>query len=307
MPINLVEGMRVFAAVVEAGSFAGAAEKLDLSRGMTTRYVAQLEAHLGVRLLNRTTRKLSLTDAGGDYHRHVTQILAMVEEAESSAAQKSLVPRGVLRISTSVGLAMPHLGRMVNEYLQAHPEVAVEMTLNERVVDMVEEGFDLSIRIAAQIDPGLIARRLAGVRTIACAAPAYLKKYGTPDSPAQLAGHNCMTYAHANWQHEWRFRQNGIEQRVRISGNLRVNNGNILVNAAIDGLGVIVEPDFLVNEALRRKQLVPILADWETDSLSMFAVYPNRKYLPPKVRSFVDLLVERFGPGSHWPALGKQK
>jgi len=300
MTIDIVAGMRMFTAVVEAGSFAGAADKLDLSRGMATRYVAQLEAHLGVRLLNRTTRKLSLTEAGSDYYQRASQILAMVEEAETSAAQGALVPRGTLRMTTSVGFGIPHLARAITEYLQRYPGMEVELTLNERAVDLVEEGFDLSVRIAAQIDPGLVARRLTGARTVACASPGYLKKRGMPESPEQLIGHNCMTYVHTNWQNEWRFRRNGVERRVRISGNLRGNNGNILVNAAIEGLGVILEPNFLVFEALRQKRLVRILSDWETDELSVFAVYPNRKYLPPKVRSFIDFLADRFGPEPYW-------
>ena len=307
MAIDIVAGMRVFTAVVDAGSFAGAADKLDLSRGMATRYVAQLEAHLGVRLLNRTTRKLSLTEAGSDYHQRATQILAMVEEAEMSAAQEALVPRGTLRMTTSVGFGVPHLGGAITEYLRRYPGVEVELTLNERAVDLVEEGFDLSVRIAARIDPGLVARRLTGARTVACASPGYLKKRGMPESPEQLIGHNCMTYVHSNWQNEWRFRRNRVERRVRISGNLRGNNGNILVNAAIEGLGVILEPDFLVFEALRQKRLVRILSDWETDELSVFAVYPNRKYLPPKVRSFIDFLADRFAPEPYWNLHGKQK
>ena len=305
--MDIVSGMRVFTAVVEAGSFAGAADRLDLSRGMATRYVAQLEAHLGVRLLNRTTRKLSLTEVGSDYYQRASQILAMVEEAEISAAQEALVPRGTLRMTTSIGFGVPHLGRAITAFLQRHPGVDVELTLNERAVDLVEEGFDLSVRVATQIDPGLVTRRLAAARTVACASPGYLKKRGTPESPEQLAGHNCMTYAHTNWQNEWRFRRNGVERRVRISGNLRGNNGNIVVNAAIEGLGVILEPDFLVFEALRQKRLVRILSDWETDELSVFAVYPNRKYLPPKVRSFIDFLVEHFGPEPYWDVGSKQK
>lgn len=307
MAIDIVAGMRVFAAVVEAGSFAGAADKLDLSRGMATRYVAQLEAHLGVRLLNRTTRKLSLTEAGSDYYQRATQILAMVEEAEVSVAQEALVPRGTLRMTTSVGFGIGHLDRAITEYLRCHPGVEIDLTLNERAVDLIEEGFDLSVRIAAQIDPGLVARRLTRARTVACASPGYLEKRGRPESPEQLIGHNCMTYAHTGWQNEWRFRRSGVERRVRISGNLRGNNGNILVNAAMEGLGVILEPDFLVFEALRQKRLVRILSDWQTDELSVFAVYPNRKFLPPKVRSFIDFLADRFGPEPYWDLHGKQK
>ena len=307
MAIDTVAGMRVFTAVVEAGSFAGAADKLDLSRGMATRYVAQLEAHLGVRLLHRTTRKLSLTEAGGDYFQRATQILAMVEEAESLAAQEASLPRGTLRIATSVGFGVRHMDRAITEYLQRYPGVEVDLTLNDRVVDLVEEGFDLAVRVAKQIDPGLVARRLTRARTVACASPGYLKMHGTPKSPEQLTGHNCLTFAYSSLQNDWRFRRKNVERTVRVSGNLRGNNGDILVSAAIEGLGVILEPTFLVFEALRQKRLVRILSDWEADEFSVFAVYPNRKFLPPKVRSFIDFLADRFGPEPYWDFNGKQK
>src|SRR5487761_2363488 len=217
MTIDIVTGMRVFTAVVDAGSFAGAADKLDLSRGMATRYVAQLEAHLGW---------------------------------------------------------------AIKEYLQRYPGIQVDVTLNDRVVDLVEEGFDLAIRVATRIDPGLVARKLTRARVVACASPGYLKKHGAPKSPEELAGHNCLAYAYSSLQNEWHFRRKGVARKVRVSGNLRGNNGDILSTAAIEGLGVILHPTFLVYEALREKKLVRILPDWEIDDLTVFAVYPNRKFLP---------------------------
>jgi len=306
MGIDLVAGMRVFTAVVDAGSFAGAADKLYLSRGMATRYVAQLETHLGARLLNRTTRKLSLTEAGSDYYQRAAQILAMVEEAETSVAQEASVPRGTLRVTSSVAFGARHLGRAITEYLQRYPGVELDLTLNDRVVDLVEEGFDLGIRVAARIDPGLVARRLTRARIVACASPDYLKKHGTPRSPEQLAGHNCISYAYWSLQNEWHFKRKGVKRTVRVAGNLRGNNGDILVNAAIEGLGVILHPTFLVYEALQQKRLVRILPDWEADELSVFAVYPHRKFLPPKVRSFIDFLAERFGPEPYWDVRASQ-
>mgnify|MGYP001578309055 FL=1 len=292
--------MRVFTAVVEAGSFARAADALDLSRGMATRHVAKLEARLGVRLLNRTTRKLSLTEAGSDYYQRATQILALVDEAESSMTSSAATPRGTLRVATSAGFGVGHLDRAIGRYLQRYPEVTVDVALAERNVDLVEEGFDLAVRVAAQGDPGYVARRLSRVRTVPCASPAYLERRGTPQAPEDLIAHNCLTYMHRNWKDEWRFSRGGVERKVRIAGNLRGNNGSMMVNAAIDGLGVIVEPDFLVGEALRQRRLVRILPDWESTELSLYAVYPNRKFLPPKVKSFVDFLVEYFEPVPYW-------
>ena len=300
MAIDLVAGMRVFTAVVDAGSFAGAADKLDLSRGMATRYVAQLETHLGARLLNRTTRKLSLTEAGSDYYQRATQILAMVEEAETSVAQEASVPRGTLRVTSSVAFGARHLGRAITEYLQRYPGVELDLTLNDRVVDLVEEGFDLGIRVAARIDPGLVARRLTRARIVACASPDYLKRHGTPKSPADLARHNCLTYAYAGHQGEWRFTRRSRNQVVKVSGNVHGNNCDILCSAAVEGLGVIVQPTFLVYELLREKKLSRILEGWETDDSTIYAVYPSRQFLTPKVRSFIDFLVERFGQNPYW-------
>ena len=307
MAIDVVASMRVFAAVVEAESFAGAADKLDLSRGMATRYVAQLEKHLGVRLLNRTTRTLSLTAAGSDYYQRTVQILGMVEEAETSAARESAVPRGILRVTAATVLCTRHLYRAVADYVQRYPNVEVEVIANERFVDLVDEGFDLAVRVSTAIAPGLVARRLAPSRMAACAAPAYLKKRRPPKSPEDLAGHNCLIYSYASYRNDWRFRRDGVERTVRVSGNLRSNNSEVLLNAAVEGLGVMYEPTFLAYEALRQRRLLRVLPDWEPDEFSMFAVYPSRKFVSPKVRSFVDFLVERFGPEPYWDLDVKQK
>lgn len=300
MTIDIVASMRVFTAVVDAGSFTGAANKLDLSRGMATRYVAQLEEHLGVRLLQRTTRKLSLTEAGNDYYERAIQVLAMIAEAESSVAQEASVPRGILRVSSSNAFGARHLGSAITEYLQQYPGVQIDVTLNDRVVDLVEEGFDVAIRVATKIDPGLVARKLARARLVVCASPDYLKKHGVPKVPEDLVNHQCLTYAYVSSPNEWRFRREGLEQKILVSGGLRGNSGDILRSAAVEGLGVTLQPDFLIDEALRERTLVRVLSDWETDDLTVFAVYPNRKFLPPKVRSFIDFLVARFGPEPYW-------
>lgn len=299
MGIDIVAGMRVFTAVVDAGSFAGAADKLELSRGMATRYVAQLESHLGLRLLNRTTRKLSLTEAGSDYYARASQILAMVEEAERSAAKDASVPRGRLRVATTPILGYGHLDRLIADYLVRNPGVQVDLSLNDRVVDLVEEGFDLAVRLAPQVAPGLIARRLTRVPIVACAAPRYLKKQGTPQSPEDLASHNCLTQPYSTAHGTWRLRRKGVERTVRVSGNFSSNNGQVLVNGAIEGLGVVLEPAFVVFEALEKKRLVRVLPQWEGDEFWLFAVYPNRQFLPSKVRSFIDFLAERFAPEIH--------
>jgi DNA-binding transcriptional LysR family regulator len=302
MAIDIVIGMRVFTAVVDAGSFVGAADKLDQSRAMTTRYMAQLEAHLGARLLNRTTRRLSLTEAGNDFYQRATQVLAMIKEAETSLAQEAAVPRGTLRVASSQSFGARHLGGAITEYLQKYSEVQVDITLNDRAVDLVEEGFDLAIRIATQIDPGLIARKLTPARMVICASPAYLQKQGVPKTPEDLAEHNCLSYAYWSTQNEWLLKRKNIQRKVQVSGNLRGNNGDILSIAAAEGLGVVLQPSFLVYEALRNKKLVHVLPEWELPELTIFAAYPNRKFLPSKVRSFIDFLAARFGPEPYWDA-----
>ena len=292
--MDVLTGMRVFSAVVNTGSFAGAAEKLGLSSGMATRYVAQLEAHLGLRLLNRTTRKLSLTEAGADYFERSTQILAMIEEAESSAEQRTARPQGTLRVATSVSLGVLGIGQLATEFLEKYPELKVDVVLNDRVVDLVEEGFDVAIRMGPCVDPGLVARKIADVRIIVCASKGYLKKHGIPQSPQDLSSHNCLTYAYSAQEADWPFLRQGVEQKVRVAGSLRANNGILLVNAAIAGLGIIRQPDHIVNDAIQQQLLVPLLPDWDAGEHAIYAVYSSRRFLPTKVRVLIDFLVESF-------------
>lgn len=297
---DVLTGMRVFTTVVDTGSFAAAADKLDLSRGMTSRYLAQIEKHLGVRLLNRTTRRLSLTEAGEDYYQRAAQVLTQVEDAERLAAQGAAEPRGTLRINAPVAFGIRHLGPAIGDYLARFTQVKADMTLNDRFVDLVEEGFDVAVRIARRIDPGLVARPIARARVVACASPAYLKKHGVPKSPGDLERHNCLTYAYAGTQNTWQFARKGREITVRVKGNLHGNNGDMLCGAAAEGLGVVLQPAFLVHDLVRARKLVRILPGWEAEAATVHAVYASRQFLAPKVRSFVDFLVERFGGKADW-------
>jgi DNA-binding transcriptional LysR family regulator len=301
MAIDVLTGMRVFTTVVDLQSFAKAAEKLDLSRGMTSRYVAQVEAHLGVRLLHRTTRRLSLTEAGSDYYQRAAQVLALVDEAERAAAKEVAEPRGTLRISAPLAFAATHLGAAISAYLQRHPQVKVDLSLNDRIIDLVDEGFDLAIRIAHKLDAGLVARPITPARMVVCASPAYLKKHGQPRTPADLAAHNCLTYTSTTVAPRvWPFRRRGRETTVRVGGTLHADNGNILCAAAAEGVGIVLQPTFLAHELLRSRKLVRVLEDWTVDPLTIYAVYPDRQYLPPKVRTLIDFLVARFGARPYW-------
>jgi DNA-binding transcriptional LysR family regulator len=300
MAIDLLAAMRVFTKVVELENFSKAAEKLNLSPGMTSRYVAQLEGHLGVRLLNRTTRHLSLTAAGSDYCQHALQVLALVEQAAESAVREVVEPRGTLRVTSSLAFGGSHLGEAVATYLSRQPQVTVDIMLTERIVDLVEEGVDLAIRVAPSIADGLIARPICPARFIACAAPSYLRERGVPTTPDALTAHNCLTFGTSDIPPTWRFSQHGQSREVRVQGSLHGNNGNILCRAAEQGLGIIYQPTFLVYESLRAGQLVPLLPDWAADCYTVYAVYPHRQFLPQKVRSFIDFLVARFGPEPYW-------
>ncbi len=300
MAIDVLMGMRVFTKVVELKSFARAAEKLNLSRGMTSRYVAQVEEHLGVRLISRTTRQLSLTEAVNNYYQKAIQILTLVAETEQSAANDVAEPRGTLRISSSVAFGGSLLGGAISHYLQRYPQVKVETFLCERVVDLVDEGFDLAIRVADTIAPGLVARPLTPIRFVVCASPDYLRRRGTPIYPAELAEHDCLLFADSDSPREWRFRRNGAIGTARVQGSFHSNNGNILCDAAVGGLGIIYQPSFLTHELIRSGRLVRLFEEWETDMFWAYAVYPHRKFLLPKVRSFIDFMVEYFGPDPYW-------
>ena len=235
-----------------------------------------------------------------DQHPRATQILALVAEAEGAAASRKQRASGVLRVTTAAVFGVHLLDRLAIAYQQRHPEVTVELSVNERVVDIVEEGFDSAIRITREVAPGFVARRLAPCRVIACASRGYLKRHGVPKTPEDLGRHNCLFYSGSSYRNDWTLRSGNESRTVRVSGDLRSNTGQVLVTAALEGRGIIFEPAFLVDEALRDGRLVRVLPQWSMDEFAIFAVYPNRKFLPAKVRTFVDFLVEQLGDVPPW-------
>ena len=288
--------MSVFAKVVELGNFARAAERLELSTSAVSRQVADLEARLQTRLLNRTTRKLSLTEGGHAFYERCVQVLVDLEEAEQAAAQTSLVPRGTIKLTCGQSFGLLYLAPAMAEFLERYPEVKFDVSLSDRVVDLVEEGFDLGVRIGALGPANLIARKLGETKLIACASRAYLEKHGTPRVPEDLGKHNCVTYAYVPDSNVWRFRDpEGVEQTVTVSGNLHANNGDLLTQAAVNGIGIVYEPDFIVGPARAARQVVRLLEGWEPAPLGIYAVYASRKHLSAKVRAFVDFMSARFG------------
>lgn len=293
--MDIFASMKVFTAVVDAGSFARAADRLDMSKAMVSKYVSNLEDHLGTRLLNRTTRRLSMTESGSAYYQRCVQILSDVQEAEQAAGHLSAVPRGTLKITMPLAYGLHRLGPLMADYVARYPEVKLEMSLSERRVDLIEEGFDLAVRIGALPESGLIARKLGSVRAVACASPAYLKAHGTPATPDDLAGHSCLGYTYTNSGDEWRMHHAGEERAIPIRGSIKADNGDMLRLAAISGAGLIFQPLFIVADDLQAGRLVEVLADYPSAELGIYALYPSRKHLSAKVRTFVDFLVERLG------------
>lgn len=296
MRMDRFAAMRVFAQVVDSGSFAKAADRLGLSTSATSRQIADLEAHLHTRLLNRTTRRVSVTESGRAFYQRAVQLLADLEEAEKEAARAAAVPRGTIRLTAAVTLGVRHLAPLVADFLARHPEVAFDVSLSDRIVDLVEEGFDLGVRVGAIGTENLAARKLGETRLLACASPDYLAAHGTPQVPEDLERHNCFTYEYVSPRDHWRFRDaSGRERAVRVKGNLHSNNGELHAEAAAGGIGIALEPDMILAPYLREGRLVPLLGGYLSPPLPIYAVYPSRKHLSAKVRVFIDFLVERLG------------
>jgi len=287
--------MTVFAKVVEQGSFARAAERLSISASACSRQVAELEAHLGSRLLNRTTRRLSLTEIGQGFYERCVQLLADLGEAEQAAAETAARPRGTLRLTTSINFGVRHVSPAIGAFLAKYPEVKFDVSLSDRIVDLVEEGYDLAIRIGSAGGETVVARKLGEARMVACASPAYLKAHGAPRTPEDLARHPCLTYEYMPVRNVWPFRgKDGREHAVRVSGPLHSNNGDLLAAAAVAGVGIAYEPEFILGPDLKAGRLVPVLTSYTAPLGPIYAVYPSRRYLTAKVRAFVDFLAQRF-------------
>ena len=286
--------MTVFTAVVDAGSFVGAVEPLRMSKAAVSRHVDALEKRLGVRLLQRTTRRLSLTEEGRLFYLRARELLAALDEAESEVSSRAAEPGGTIRINVPVTFGILHLAPCWAAFLERYPRVSLDVTLNDRLVDMVDEGYDLAVRISSLPNSTLISRQLATTRMQLCASPAYLAAHGTPTHPQQLADHRVLAYT--NWadRDEWHF--DGPDGRVSIHPHACVdsNNGDTCRAIALRGGGIMLQPSFLVDDDLRRGDLVELMPDYRAATLGVHAVYPSRKHLPPKVRRLVDFLVDAF-------------
>jgi DNA-binding transcriptional LysR family regulator len=301
--VDRFQAIQVFAQVVESGSFSAAATRLGLSTTAASRHVAELEAHLQTRLLNRTTRRVSLTEGGRAFYERSVQLLADLGEAEQEASRAAIVPRGTIKLTTSVNFGVRHVAPAIAQFLEAHAEVRFDVSLADRIVDLVEEGFDLGVRIGAPGSDNIVARKLGETRLVPCASPEYLKLHGAPAVPEDLSEHNCFTYEYVTPRNLWRFRDaSGSERAVRVSGNLHSNNGDLLAEAAARGAGIVFEPTFILGPEVRAGRLVPLLQEFVPPPIPIYAVYPSRKHLSAKVRLFVDFLVQRFAQAQDWSA-----
>jgi DNA-binding transcriptional LysR family regulator len=285
--------MRIFAETVDAQSFTAAADRMGLSKQFVSKRVAALEKRLGARLLVRSTRQLRVTDLGLAYHERAQRILEEVDAAEQLIASQTAAPRGLLRLSAPMTFATLHLGSVIPAFMQRHPEVVVELELNDRRVDLIGEGYDMAVRIGTLADSSLVARRIATVQVITCASPDYLHRHGTPSAPGDLASHACLTYGHAR-RGEWTFRVEGRVRKVSVSGPMRANNGEMLRDAAVAGLGIVSLPDFIVAAALADGRLVPVLDACRPEAFNVYAVCPQHRQSSLLVRAFSDFLAERF-------------
>jgi DNA-binding transcriptional LysR family regulator len=299
--MDVVYGMRVLLAVVDAGSFAAAAEALDTSTAAVSRQVAALEAHLGTRLMNRTTRRLSLTEAGADFAERSRTILVDLAEAESLAGLHSVEPVGLLRVTAPLSFGITHFSRLLPGFLRRHPKLKLDLDLSDRVVDLVNERVDVALRIAREPSPTLVARRLASVGMVVCASPAYLKRHGTPRTPGELVDHRTLSFSYLWAGDDWTFEDaQGHLTTVRVNADVHATNGDVLRELAVAGEGIVLQPNFLVGMDVASGALVPLLTEWKTFELSLYAVYLSRRNLSLKVRAFVDYLVESIGPTPYW-------
>ena len=299
--MDMPGAMIVFAQVVESRSFSAAAARLGVSKSAISKQIARLEDRLGARLLNRTTRTLSPTDAGQDFYERCRRVAQEVEEAERAISHLSAEPRGLLRLNAPASFGRGYIAPLVPEMLARWPELKIDTMFEDRFIDVVAEGVDLVIRITRLQDSSLVARRLASCRRLLCAAPAYLEQHGMPLSPADLARHDCILYSYATDQGDWEFLSpDGRREMVRVDGRLRANSGEVMLAAARAGMGLMLSPDFIVGPDIAAGRLVQLLPEYENPFGAIYAVWPHNRNLAPKVRAVVDFLVERFSRDPYW-------
>jgi DNA-binding transcriptional LysR family regulator len=302
--MELLAEMMTFAKVVESKSFSAAADALNTSKSLVSKQVSNLESALGVRLLNRTTRRMSLTEIGAAYYDHCVRIAQEIDAAAETVTQLQAEPRGVLKVTSPVIFSSLHLAPALQTFLKRYEQVEVELNASDRIVDIVEEGYDLAIRITGAPSPTMVARRIGPVRWVTCASPSYLKRHGTPRTPQELNDHQCLGYLGLPAQHSgWRYRAGNRDVMMHPAGKCRANNSEVLIQLALGGVGIVIFPTYILGPYLKSGRLKEILTDSVANpDTSLYATYLPNRYMQPKVRAFIDHLMEHFGPEPYWDA-----
>lgn len=290
MAVDRLQSIEVFLKVAQLGSFSAAADQLAISKSTVSKYVAALEQRLAVRLLNRTTRRLSLTEAGERYRDRCLAIIQEIEDTELSMASMAAEPRGRLKVNAPMSFGVLHLSPLLPMFMQRFPQIEVDLTLNDRRVDLIDEGYDLAVRIGELDDSSLIVRKLTTTYSVCAAGPDYLDRRRQPQHPDDLRRHNCLQYTYSRSPGEWLFRGADGDVRVQVSGSFAANNGEALSAAAAAGLGITYQPLFILADLLAAGALRPVLRAWDTPPIDIHAVYPSGRHVSPKLRAFVDFL-----------------
>ncbi|MGP5504004.1 LysR substrate-binding domain-containing protein [Psychrobacter celer] len=298
--MDRIDAMRAFVAVVTEGSFSNAANALRLSPQLVSKYVSKLEDQLNTRLLNRTTRKVSLTEAGSHYFGHAQQILLSIDNMESQLGGLQQNPKGTLRISAPVSFALKHMARLITDFQRRYPLVKVDLQLSDRKVDIIEEGFDVALRIGQLKSSSLVAKPVAPIRVVLCASPQYLATHGTPTQLADLNHHRYLHYSYMNMEGKEDLYQCLKTKYMQQGSEFCSNNGDVLVDAAIVGAGLVLQPTFIASAALSSGKLVVVLPEFEPEPLGLYVVYAHRKLLPHKVRCFIDFIEGYYGSPPYW-------
>lgn len=295
------QNMQTFTRVVDAGSISGAAERMGIAKSAVSRRLKELEEHLGVALFNRTTRQMNLTDTGSAFYQQAVRILDDVLEAELSTSQAHGTLKGSLKVALPQSFGVMHMGAAINEFLQIHPQIEFDLDFNDRQVDLIQEGFDLAIRIANLTDSTLIARRLAPIKMMLCVSPGYLKKHGTPQTPDDLLNHQCMAYSLLSDYRTWSFTdKNNQQHKIIIKPHIKATVGEFLRDAAVSDQGIILVPTFIAYKEIKQGKLVPLLSEYQLSQVNAYAIYPQTRHLSQRVRVFVDFLVKRFEGTPYW-------
>jgi DNA-binding transcriptional LysR family regulator len=290
--MDRLDAMHLFLRVAELGSFAAVAQQMGLARSVVTRQIAALEAHLGVKLMVRSTRHLALTSAGTAYLEKCRVILNLVESAETDVAAERQTPRGNIRISLPLSFGIKRLAPLLLEFALRYPEISIDMDYTDRRVKLIEEGIDLSIRITRRLDPGDVARKIGTAHLFAIAAPAYLARHGEPQHPSELAHHECLGYTASGTTQSWQFMVNGQLETFPVRSRINANNGEVLTEAVAQGMGISLQPDFIVAPYLESGRVASILADFPTPELGVYALLPSNRQVPHRVRALMDFLAE---------------